>query len=310
MVFDAASTKRNIFSRRLDRLLRSPVTAGVVVDRHRKEKSRKRQAGLDNMPELPDVEVYRRYLTATALHKRIDHVHVECPTLLSGTSPQGLGRVLKGKTFESARRHGKYLFIELNNGERWLVMHFGMTGDLKYFQHEQDQPDFTQLLIAFRDGSFLAYSAPRKLGLIALTDRPPAFAAERELGPDALSFSEKAFVKLASQRRGGVKSWLMDQHTISGLGNVYSDEILFRAGIHPRRAVSDIDEAGLKRLYRSMRDVLKTAINAQADPDRMPSSFLLPHRDKGGHCPKCHAALAEVRAAGRSAWYCPRCQKL
>ncbi|MGD8999916.1 MAG: DNA-formamidopyrimidine glycosylase family protein [Granulosicoccaceae bacterium] len=261
------------------------------------------------MPELPDVEVYKQYFDATALHRRIEHVHVESPALLANTTPQGLGRALKHKTLQATRRHGKYLFIALN-GSGWLVLHFGMTGKLKYFQHRGDTPAYTRLLIGFENGYHLAYIAPRKLGRIALVDSPHSLLRDRHLGPDALELGTKEFIELAAKRRGMVKPWLINQTIIAGIGNIYSDEILFQAGIHPRRAVSDLDSEALKRLYKAMRTVLKTAINARAKPDQMPSTFLLPCRKKGGSCPKCRTLLATVKAAGRTAWFCPRCQKI
>lgn len=261
------------------------------------------------MPELPDVEVYRRYLRSTALHQRIEHVHVESPALLPGTTPQGLGRALKGEAFESTGRHGKHLFAELDH-DGWLMLHFGMTGSLAYFRHREDTPDYTRCLFTFANGFHLAYVAPRKLGRIALVDSPQSFVTEHGLGPDALGLDAEAFQRLASGRRGGVKSWLMDQETMAGVGNVYSDEILFQAGIHPRRSVADLDDEALHRLHRALRSVLEAAIEAHAEPSRMPESFLLPHREQGGRCPKCNAQVEKVQAAGRTAWYCPKCQLL
>ena len=259
------------------------------------------------MPELPDVEVYRRYLNSTSLNQRIEHIHVESPSILYETTPQGLGYALKHKSFRSTKRHGKYLFVATGN-EKWLIMHFGMTGDVKYFKHETETPDYTQFLITFENGFHLAYVAPRKLGRIALTDSPQTWIKEHELGPDAFDLTEEEFVKQAAKRRGGVKSWLMDQTSIAGIGNIYSDEILFQAGIHPRRSVSSLDKTAWNTLYKAMRDVLEAAISAGASTDKIPSTFLLPHRKQGGRCPRCDTPVEAVKAAGRTAWYCPRCQ--
>jgi formamidopyrimidine-DNA glycosylase len=260
------------------------------------------------MPELPDVEVYRRYFNGTSLHQRIDHVHVESPTILSGLSPQALGRALSHRSFESTERHGKYLLIAMDNQE-WLVMHFGMSGELKYFQHKQDIPEYTQVLISFDNGHHLAYVSPRKLGRIALTDSPQALMAKHELGPDALDLSEQQFMELAAQRRGGVKAWLTDQQAMAGIGNIYSDEILFQAGIHPSQPVNKLEDTDLKQLFKAMRLVLEAAIQAHADPDQLPDNFLLPYRQKGGSCPKCHKPLESIKSGGRTTWFCPHCQK-
>ncbi|PLW81355.1 DNA-formamidopyrimidine glycosylase [Kineobactrum sediminis] len=259
------------------------------------------------MPELPDVEVYRRHVSATALHKRIEHVHVEDAAILHDTSAQGLGRALRHKSFRSTIRHGKHLLVEVNE-KKWLAMHFGMTGDIKYIHQREQAPDHTRLLISFDNGDRLAYISPRKLGQITFTESPEQWLQQQQLGPDAIALSEADFMDRAKDRRGSVKSWLMDQKMIAGIGNVYADEILFHAGIHPRQPVNRLDRETCKRLYQAIRPVLEGAIEAHADPEQMPSGWLLPHRSKGEHCPACGEALATTKVSGRTAWYCPQCQ--
>ncbi len=260
------------------------------------------------MPELPDVEVYRRRLEGGALHRAVAGVHVAAPDLLQGTSPQGLGRALNGRSFTAARRHGKYLFA-VHDGDGALVLHFGMSGVLVTVSAKDEAPDYTRCVVEFTDGGRLAYSAPRKLGLIALAGSVEEFIRDRDLGPDALGLDADTLERLASGRRGGIKSWLMDQGTMAGIGNVYSDEILFQAGIHPRRAVKALEQAGFEGLQGAMDKALHGAIEAAAEPARMPADFLLPHRHDGGHCPSCGTALEHLQAAGRTAWHCPRCQR-
>ncbi|ALP53895.1 hypothetical protein Tel_12545 [Candidatus Tenderia electrophaga] len=260
------------------------------------------------MPELADVEVFRQYLNATALHQEIAHTHVEGEQILAGTSPQGLGRALKNNQFDATRRHGKYLFIELHHGG-WLVMHFGMTGRLSYFDGDRQTPEHTQLLLDFKNGRRLAYVAPRKLGRIELTRNPPTFIAAHELGPDALTPSLADFKRLAEGRRGSVKGWLMNQQVMAGIGNVYADEILFQARIHPRRKVQDLDARDLDTLYKKIHQVFDAAIAAKVAPDDMPDDFLLPHRKKGGNCPGCQGKVKQIAVSGRNGWYCPRCQE-
>lgn len=260
------------------------------------------------MPELPDVESYRLYLNATSLHQTIRHVHVAQPTVLKGTTPQGLGRHLDGHRMERTRRHGKYLFAALDGHAGALVFHFGMTGALKYFQDTEDTPEYTDVCLDFAHGFHLAYIAPRKLGMVAVVQNIDEFVAQEQLGPDTLRLDWPAFRELAAERRGGVKSWLMDQRVMAGIGNIYSDEILFQAGLHPRRAVKDLATSELKVLFEKMRSVLETAIEARADPERLPDSWLLPRRDMDEHCPKCGTPVTSVQAAGRTAYICPRCQ--
>ena len=259
------------------------------------------------MPELPDVETYRRYLNATALHQAVSKVEVPEADVLQGTSPQGLGRSLRGRCFRSTRRHGKYLFASVD-ADAQLVLHFGMTGRLVYSRNGDVSEPHAVVRFSFEKGSVLAYVAPRKLGMVAMTPSVEKFIDEHELGPDALSVDKSQFLELAAGRRGSTKSWLMNQEVIAGIGNIYSDEILFQAGIHPSRPINQLDDDSLAELYRSMRDVLATAIEAGADPKELPDSFLLPARRGDGECPRCGGQLKRIRVSGRRAWFCPRCQ--
>lgn len=259
------------------------------------------------MPELPDVESYKRYLDATSLHQPIEAVHVGALRLLRDLTPQSLGRRLHGKALESTRRHGKYLFVRVEDGG-WLVLHFGMSGRLRYAGSADALPRDGEMLLRFENGAGLAYLAPRKLGRIAWADDPADYVASQGLGADALELDEAGLRALAKGRRGGVKSWLMDQDSLAGIGNLYSDEILFQAGIHPRQAVAALDDAQFRTLARSLGQVLREAIEAQADPGAMPRSFLLPRREAGADCPRCGGRLDELRVAGRTAVFCPNCQ--
>lgn len=132
--------------------------------------------------------------------------------------------------------------------------------------------------------------------------------AARTLGPDALTLGYADFRALAKGRRGSAKSWLMDQSILAGIGNIYSDEILFQAGIHPKRAVTDLDERVLEALHKALRRVLRLAIDAHAEPDHLPPGYLLPQRKAHGRCPRCGGSLAQLKAAGRTAYYCPQRQ--
>lgn len=260
------------------------------------------------MPELPDVECYRLYLSATSLHQIIVHAHIRAPEILEDTTPQGLGRRLHGRSFDHTYRHGKFLFVTLDDDAGSLVFHFGMSGGLHYFKAGADEPPYTDARFDFAGGFHLAYTAPRKLGVIRMVTDINAFITARRLGCDALRLDYGAFRALATRRRGGVKSWLMDQTAMAGIGNIYSDEILFHAGLHPRAPVKELNDEALHLLFESMRSVLQTAIEARVNPQDMPDSWLLPHRTKGGRCPRCGATFETLPAAGRTAYICPHCQ--
>ena len=236
------------------------------------------------MPELPDVEVYKRYFDSVALHQPISRIDIAARRIIAGASSRELERALVRQAFESTERHGKYLFARIGNG-RWLMLHFGMTGSLSYYEDDNDRPRFTQLLVDFENGHRLAYVDPRKLGWVVLVDAPQDFIDANRLGPDALTLTFDRLRELMSGRRGAIKPWLMDQRVIAGIGNIYADEVLFQAGIHPLRNIGTLNERAIKRLFTSLRTVLKKAIAANADPERMPKSFLLRRRQNGAPVP-------------------------
>lgn len=258
------------------------------------------------MPELPDVETFKRYLDSTALNQPVASVHVEADDLLEQTTPSGLGRHLHGRRFTVTRRHGKFLFVRAD-ADGWLVLHFGMTGRLEYGKTTDPDPP-PELRIHFDNGHRLDYIAPRKLGRIAFTQDPDEYIEGQELGPDAMEMNFDLFLERAAGRRGSVKCWLMNQSALAGIGNVYSDEILFQAGMHPKTDLRGLDRDDLSTLYKALQEVLHTATRNQARPDDMPDTYLLPRRDTQGHCPRCGGRIHSLKACGRTAWYCPHCQ--
>src|SRR5215208_1794298 len=189
------------------------------------------------MPELPDVEVFKRYMDATSLHQKIRFVGVRNEKILGDFSARTLQSTLKGRTFESTRRHGKNLFTGLDGGG-WMLMHFGMTGRLAYFKDLDEEPLHSRLLFAFENDNHLAFVCQRMFGKVELVEGPKEFVREKELGPDALDLDSDSFGERLKGTRGGVKATLMNQKILAGIGNVYSDEILFQARLHPETSVA------------------------------------------------------------------------
>src|SRR5215217_2485279 len=259
------------------------------------------------MPELPDVEVFKRYVNSTSLHQKIESVEVRNTKILGGVSAGKLQSTLKGRMFESTRRHGKNLFVELDD-DGWLLMHFGMTGRLKYFKDMDQDPPHDRLLISFENRYHLAFDCKRMLGKVDLIEDLEEFIREKKLGPDLLELDYISFQRCFEGRKGTVKSALMNQQVVAGVGNIYSDEILFQASIHPGTGVQRLDDAALKKLFRETRRVLETAIERVADPQKLPDSFLLSHRREGEKCPRGNGEIRKIKAAGRTAYYCPACQ--
>jgi formamidopyrimidine-DNA glycosylase len=260
------------------------------------------------MPELPDVEVFGKYLDATALGQKIARVSVMNRTVLRRIAPQTLARELRGRKLRSTRRHGKFLFGQLDkNGS--IIFHFGMTGFLKYFKDKAEEPKHTRVRMDFSNGSSLAYVCTRMFGEVGYTRDVRQYIQRRNLGPDALAVSSKEFKGRLTGTKSSLKSALMDQTVLAGIGNVYSDEILFHARIHPEINADRLSERNLSVVYKTMRSVLKKTIRYRADPHRVPKSWLLPHREQGAQCPRCGTRIKRLTINQRSAYVCPRCQR-
>ncbi len=259
------------------------------------------------MPELPDVEIYKQYFDATSLHKTIDRVRVNNARVLREVTAAELSRSLKGHTFRSTRRHGKYLLIEVDSGS-WLILHFGMTGYLKYFKEMADELEHVRVLWSFTNGFHLAFVCQRMLGEVGLTEDAEGFIKAKNLGPDAAALNLADFKEIVRGKRGAIKSFLMNQKYLAGVGNVYSDEILFQSGIHPQAKVNELTEAQIKKVYQNMLKVFDVAVKSRADPGQFPDDFLLPQRHKEGRCPRFHGPLEHRKVSGRTAYFCPHCQ--
>jgi len=260
------------------------------------------------MPELPEVEIFKRYLDRTSLRQRIASVEVLDAYVLQRVSARELARRLTGRRFENSRRHGKHLFVRTGN-ELWLRLHFGMTGSLDYLNHDQVAPRTARVIFRFANNCGLAFDDQRKFGELELVRDVEEYLQARRLGPDALEISFSQFKAIVGKHRGVVKAILLSQQLIAGIGNLYADEILFRARMHPAREAAGLTDRNLSRLFRATQYVLKKAIALKTDYDRLPRSWLLTHREKRGRCPRCGHTLKSATIGGRTSWFCAHCQK-
>jgi formamidopyrimidine-DNA glycosylase len=262
------------------------------------------------MPELPEVASFRKYFEKTAMDRQIAFARVKNAKILRGVSPAGLEEQLSGSRFKSTRQHGKYLFAALDTG-KWLVMHFGMTGFLEYLEDSNREPAYSRLLIGFTEGGALAYVNQRMLGWVGIAKHTEEVIEAKKLGPSALDsrLDFEVFRKRLSGKKSRIKSALMDQEIVAGIGNVYSDEILFQARLHPDTRVSVLDDSQVKDIFTKMREVLATAVKRDADVSRLPENYLLPNRNKKGACPICGTNWKTMKLGGRTAYFCPKCQK-
>jgi formamidopyrimidine-DNA glycosylase len=263
------------------------------------------------MPEYPEVELLKQYCDLTCLHQEIESVELREKIILEEGTIKDFERGLVGRSFETTCRHGKYLFLKLDD-EGWLVLHFGMTGDLQYFKGRDQEPDYVQLLIEFANGYHLGMIMPRKLGKVRQIADAGDYIRWKGLGPDVMAqdFDLQAFLNALEGRRGMIKSALMNQEIMAGVGNVYSDEILFQARVHPKAKVNDLDQVTLRRIFDCLKDILGTLVDVRLERDKLPRNYLLPVRGAGEQCPYCQGEVKNIKVSGRSAYYCSSCQKM
>jgi formamidopyrimidine-DNA glycosylase len=257
------------------------------------------------MPELPDVESFRQIFQRNAARHVITKVEVRDEWILRGISADAFRTQVQGKRLTSTSRHGKYLFAALEP-KGFVVFHFGMTGYFQSYRHNEPEPQYNRVILYLNDGNRIAFNCRRRLGSIRYVQDSESFIAKQKLGPDALRVDFKTYLERLRPKKGAVKCVLMDQRVLSGIGNIYADEILFNARIHPRRPVAAMDGRQIRLLFDAIRTVLKTAVDRHADASRFPRTYLLRHRRKGGSCPRCGSPLEILSACGRTAYFCPR----
>ncbi|MGB3183164.1 MAG: DNA-formamidopyrimidine glycosylase family protein [Cyclobacteriaceae bacterium] len=260
------------------------------------------------MPELPEVETFKTYFDATALHQKIKDVETDDPIVLT-TSPDELKAELTGESFEKTERLGKYLFVHLSSG-RILVVHFGMTGHLKYFKDREDIPEFTQVLIIFQNGFHLSFIIKRKFARIGLADSVSNVREKKNLGADAMDLTKDDFISTFSARKAPVKNVLMDQSFAAGVGNWIADDVLFQTGIHPEVPANELSEKDSRSVHQKLQEILRLAIDKEARYNEFPDYYLVNHRNKKAKCPTCGEPLSNIKVGGRSTYLCPNKQKL
>ena len=260
------------------------------------------------MPELPEVETFKRYLDRTSLHQCIIDVEVRDAYVLKNISARELARRLKRHRFENSHRHGKHLFVHIGDA-LWLRLHFGMTGELECLDDREVAPKTARVIFRFASNRRLAFDDQRKFGEIELIEDVDEFLQSRDIGPDVLEIGLSQFKAIVARHRGAVKAILLNQRSVAGIGNLYADEILFRARMHPATEPTRLNEEDLSRLFRATRYVLRKAIALKTDFSRLPKTWLLSHRGKHGKCPRCCRVLKSQMIGGRTSWFCADCQK-
>jgi formamidopyrimidine-DNA glycosylase len=270
------------------------------------------------MPELPEVETI-----ANGLHKRVAGDRIESVWIGSKPEPlkspaREISATLEGAQIEQVRRVGKHIVFDLKSakgpeGSQWIV-HLGMTGRMLVVAPEAEIPRHTHLVAKLASGRELRFVDPRRFGRLEV--RRGSFSGP---GAEPLQITAEDFAQLFHRSKAPIKATLLNQKLLHGVGNIYADEALFRAGVRPRRRANSLTRTELSRLHAGLQKVLKAAIAAggssisdYVDADGEAGFFQIQHRvygREGKPCARCKTPVKKIVLAGRGTHYCPRCQK-
>jgi formamidopyrimidine-DNA glycosylase len=257
-----------------------------------------------SVPELPDVEHFRRTFAEHGPGRSIREVLVTGPGIVRNVEADELDRALRGRRFDRPQRRGKWLIAPTEGPA--LLLHFGMTGDLLWGPDASGRHRHDRVIVVLDDGE-RRYRNMRKLGGAWLASEPAD--VDRllgHLGPDALDLRRTEFLERLQRRRGRIKAVLMDQSFIGGVGNLLADEALWRARIHPQRRVEELSDEERVILFRELRSVIRKTIDRY--PDGFQTRWTRVRGRPEARCPRCGTELARTVVGGRTTYFCPRCQ--
>jgi formamidopyrimidine-DNA glycosylase len=275
------------------------------------------------MPELPEVETIRLELEPHLVGRRFERVEINDHRLVRPFEPMAVAAELEGERVTALERRGKYLIVRFESG-RALLVHLRMTGSLRHAEPGSLPVDpYRRAVVRLDDGSDVAYRDVRRFGtwlLLEPNQLDPYLALRIGREPLERGFTTRRLGERLAGRSAPVKAALLDQRTVAGLGNIYVDEALWRAQVHPLRPAGTLDQDELARLTRGIRAALKAGIERQgaslrdySTPDgrrgRMQEEFQVYGR-AGEPCARCGTPIDKIRVGGRGTWYCPACQRL
>ena len=276
------------------------------------------------MPELPEVETVARGLQEEIAGRSILSVTIGKSDFID--DPGSLEKELPGRKIRTVERYGKFLLLRLANREKAgaseesaLLVHLGMTGLLMPRAVSEPQAKHTHVVMQLDDGRELRYVDARRFGRMAYLAGEKLQTELRRFGVDPLETRLEEFTKSIHGRRARVKALLLDQHVLRGVGNIYADESLWKARIHPAHLGARLNQGQLAGLYRALQGILRKAIVLRGssisdflDAEGMPGDYQRHHRvydREGKGCVRCKTPIRRVIVAGRSSYFCPKCQR-
>lgn len=280
------------------------------------------------MPELPEVETIKRDLQKKIKSKKIKSVVVNIEKIIKKPSLKEFITKTNNRIIQEINRRGKYIIIDLDSREK-LIIHLGMTGLLihpydRKFAEKEINPKHNHLIFTFSDDTQLVFNDVRRFGKVYLVSDINEVEGIAKLGIEPLdeNFTQEVFIQTMRKKKNKIKSLLMKQEFIAGLGNIYVNEVLHRANVHPLRAASSLTDEEMRKLFREIKFVLSKAVEfrgstvadeAYRDTDGEKGRFaekLQVYARKGEPCIKCRSIIEVIKIEGRSTFICPQCQKL
>jgi formamidopyrimidine-DNA glycosylase len=278
------------------------------------------------VPELPEVETVRRRLAPTLEGQSFEHVEITDPRLTRPYDPFEVARELEGERVTKVDRRGKYLIVRFESG-RALLIHLRMTGSLLYAKagehgvEKLPEDPHRRAVVRLDDGSDVAYRDVRRFGTWLLLEPSEVDTyIDSRVGPEPLEDAYKArhlADKLAT-RRAPIKAAILDQRTVAGVGNIYADEALWRAQVHPLTPANELSTDEVKAVHKGIRAALQAGVRRQGSTLRdyqLPDGSSGTAQDRfkvygraGRPCERCGTPIDKIRAGGRGTWYCPSCQ--
>ena len=267
------------------------------------------------MPELPEVETVCRQLGVSAVPLKITKVDILDPRVVKGVAIEELVRGLKGKTIQSVARRGKLIIFELSS-RGYLVLHLRISG---WIVQDDTVDHHARLCLHGAGGEMIQFCDSRVLGEVRLVRTLEEVSLIRRMGPEPLEVSAKEFMNIFQARSGKIKPLLMDQSLLAGIGNIYAQESLFCAGIHPERRADSLSQEELRKLRRCLRSILTQAIKKGGTTARTYRQTDGSGGEYGGHlcvyqrhrqrCRRCEGKIVKTAVGGRGTCFCPGCQR-
>lgn len=265
------------------------------------------------MPELPEAETIKRELEVAVLGKKIVEVIVRSPKVIKAPVVKDFVKFATGASLTGALRKGKAIILRLSSGKD-LVIQLGMTGQLIYPGNAKT----SRVSFRLSDGKFLDYNDQRMFGGLSLLNHHQELEYLKNLGPEPLDLNAAEFSRMLADKKTKIKVLLMDQQFISGVGNIYANEVLFRAGIYPERAANSLTEKEKEKLFTEIKNSLSEAIKYKGSSV---DNYVRLSGEKGGYVPhlkvygrygkpclKCKTTIKKITLAGRGTYFCPKCQ--